>query len=65
MAEDPLRRLIHDLRSPLAVIDGFAGLLRRGELGTDERDDYLRRIAEAADEMRVLLDEAQAARDPK
>ena len=56
--DDPLRRLVHDLRSPLAVVDGFAGLLARDELPEDKRADYARRIAEAAAEMRALLDAA-------
>ena len=53
---DPVRRLIHDLRSPLAVVDGFAGLLARDDLSDEKRADYAARIAEAAAEMRALLD---------
>ena len=59
MSDDELRRLVHDLRSPLAVIDGFAGLLVSDpELPDDKRADYTRRISEAAAEMRALLDQA-------
>jgi signal transduction histidine kinase len=65
MADDPLRRLVHDLRSPLAVIDGFANLLAHGQLEPAQREDYLKRIGEAAAEMRALLDAAQAACEPK
>ena len=57
-APDPVRRLIHDLRSPLAIIDGFAGLLARPDLSEEKRLDYAARIAEAASEMRSLLDSA-------
>ena len=57
-SDDEVRRLVHDLRSPLAVIDGFAGLLVRPDLTEDKRLDYARRIAEAAAEMRALLDAA-------
>jgi len=60
--DDPLGRIVHDLRSPLAVVDGFAGLLAREDLEPAKRIDYARRIADAAAEMRALLDDAQAAR---
>ena len=50
--------LVHDLRAPLAVVEGFADLLfRRGEeLSAAARAEHARRIAEAAREMRALLD---------
>jgi signal transduction histidine kinase len=56
--EDVLRGLVHDLRTPLTLVSGFSDLLvRRGDdLPASERDEYLRRIAEAAREMRELLD---------
>ncbi len=60
--DDPLGRLVHDLRSPLAVVDGFAGLLAREDVAPEKRADYARRISDAAGEMRALLDDAQAAR---
>ena len=60
--DDPLGRIVHDLRSPLAVVDGFAGLLAREDLEPAKRIDYAQRIADAAAEMRALLDDAQAAR---
>ena len=55
---DPVRKLVHDLRSPLAVVDGFAGLLAREDLAPEKRADYAARIADAAAEMRDLLDTA-------
>ena len=60
MADDPLGRLVHDLRSPLMVVEGFASLLSRdeGALTAEQRDDYVRRIHEAAEDMRALLDAA-------
>jgi signal transduction histidine kinase len=60
MADDALRALVHDLRAPLTVLEGFSDLLvRRGdELAARERDEYLGRIAAAAREMRELLDRA-------
>jgi signal transduction histidine kinase len=61
MAEDERpdeRRLVHDLRSPLAVIDGFSALLERddGALTAEQRADFARRIRAAAAEMRAVLD---------
>ena len=49
---------MHDLRTPLTLVEGFSDLLvRRGDdLPAPERDEYVRRIADAAREMRELLD---------
>ena len=57
-ADDELRTLVHDLRTPLTLVEGFSDLLvRRGaDLPAPERDEYVRRIADAAREMRELLD---------
>ena len=57
------RQLVHDLRSPLMVVDGFAALLARddGSLTAEERADYATRIRTAAAEMRALIDRAAAA----
>ncbi len=51
-------KLVHDLRTPLTVVAGFADLLeRRGdELSATQRADLVRRIADGAREMRALLD---------
>ena len=56
--EDVLRGLVHDLRTPLTLVSGFSDLLvrRADDLPASERDEYLRRIADAAREMRELLD---------
>jgi signal transduction histidine kinase len=56
--EDELRTLVHDLRTPLTLVSGFSDLLvrRADDLPAPERDDYVRRIADAAREMRELLD---------
>ena len=54
-----LRALRHDLRSPLAVIVGFADVIANREALTDaERRDYAERITESAFEIRRLLDDA-------
>ena len=51
-------RLLHDLRSPLAIIDGFSALLERddGALTPEQRRDFAARIRAAAADMRRLLD---------
>jgi signal transduction histidine kinase len=60
MADADLRALVHDLRTPLTIVEGFSDLLaRRGEeLDAAARDEYAGRIAAAAREMRELLDRA-------
>jgi K+-sensing histidine kinase KdpD len=62
MAEDrdPLARLVHDLRSPLTVAEGFAQLLAQddGTLTPEQRAQFATRIADAMADMRALLDAA-------
>jgi signal transduction histidine kinase len=54
--EEDLRRLRHDLRSPLVVIAGFAQLLSGDRQITDaERRDYAQRILRASKEMEQML----------
>jgi signal transduction histidine kinase len=59
--EDPderLAKLVHDLRTPLTIVQGFAELLDRGHTTLDEarRSEYLGRIAQAGREMKDILD---------
>jgi signal transduction histidine kinase len=60
-----VRRLVHDLRSPLAVVDGFAALLERddGSLSAAQRADFAARIRAAATDMRAIVDRAAAGLD--
>ena len=53
-----LGALVHALRTPLTIVEGFAdALLRRGEqMSVEERTEYVERIGDAAREMRELLD---------
>jgi K+-sensing histidine kinase KdpD len=57
---DALRALVHDLRTPLTIVEGFSDLLvRRGaELEPEQRDEFAQRIAEAARELRTIIDRA-------
>ena len=57
---DELRTLVHDLRTPLTLVEGFSDLLlRRGdELRPEQRDEYVQRIADAARELRAIVDRA-------
>jgi signal transduction histidine kinase len=57
---DPVAGLRHDLRTPLAVVAGFAELLGTDRpLGDEDRRDYAERIANAVGDMRALLDATQ------
>ena len=58
MDDEELRKLVHDLRTPLTVVEGFARMLERGEdrLSPQDRAEFLGRILEAAGEMSAILD---------
>lgn len=62
--DERLVRLVHDLRTPLTVISGFADLLQRhrDKLTETQRDEYVVRIAAAADELRRILDDERERR---
>ena len=54
---EELSRLRHDLRTPLAVVAGFAELLASERPISDEqRRDWARRIAQAAGELRSIVE---------
>jgi signal transduction histidine kinase len=56
--------LVHDLRTPLTIVQGFADLLaRRGAtLTDDQREEYVTRIVAAATEMKAILDDERNRR---
>jgi signal transduction histidine kinase len=65
--DDPserLSRLVHDLRTPLTIVQGFAELLDRGggNLDDDRRAEYLGRILQAGREMKDILDDEREDR---
>ena len=58
--DETLRRLRHDLRSPLTVVMGFAELMASDRPMTDEqRREYSERVLDAAVDMRDLIDDAK------
>jgi K+-sensing histidine kinase KdpD len=64
--EEELRKLVHDLRTPLTVVEGFARMLQRGEgkLSPEDRAEFLARILEAAGQMSDILDGVRGDRPP-
>ena len=62
--DELLVSLVHDLRTPLTIVQGFADLLsRRGaSLNDDQRQEYVDRIAAAAGEMKSILDDERSRR---
>ena len=60
-ADDRLAMLVHDLRTPLAIVSGFAELLERraGDLRPDQRAEYVTRIREGCRQMAETLDGAR------
>ena len=62
--DERLVDLVHDLRTPLTIVQGFADLLARrgGSLTDEQREEYVARIAAAAAEMKAILDDERAQR---
>ncbi len=57
MNEDELRRLRHDVRTPLTIVAGFSEVLASDKPISDEaRRDYAARIQAAAEELREMID---------
>ena len=63
-ADERLRNLVHDLRTPLTIITGFCELLerQRDRLTPEQRDEYQSRIKAAADDLVDILDQERAER---
>jgi K+-sensing histidine kinase KdpD len=62
--DERLVSLVHDLRTPLTIVQGFADLLaRRGtDLSEQQREEYVSRIVAAAGEMKAILDDERTRR---
>ena len=57
LSDDEVRRVRHDLRTPLTIVTGFAELLASDRAIPDEsRREYAARIHAAAEELREMLD---------
>jgi two-component system phosphate regulon sensor histidine kinase PhoR len=58
LSDDDRRRIRHDLRTPLTIVTGFAEVLA-GErpVSDDDRRDFARRILDAGQEIRTMLDD--------
>jgi K+-sensing histidine kinase KdpD len=58
-----LRKFVHDARTPVTVVTGFADLLlRSGDTMTEQqRRDAVQRIADGATQLRGLLDDLDAS----
>jgi len=52
------RRLRHDLRTPLTIVAGFAEVLAgERDISDADRREFAARIQDAANEIRVLIDD--------
>jgi signal transduction histidine kinase len=57
LSDEQRRRLRHDVRTPLTIVTGFAEVLSGDRPISDaDRRDYARRILEAGQEIRAMLD---------
>jgi signal transduction histidine kinase len=57
LPDDELRRLRHDVRTPLTIVTGFAEVLAGEKPVSDaDRRDYAQRILDAGQELRAMLD---------
>ena len=57
MTDEELRRLRHDMRTPLTIVAGFSEVLAaEGPISEEARRDYATRIHAAAEELRAMID---------
>jgi signal transduction histidine kinase len=57
LSDDDRRRIRHDIRTPLTIVTGFAEVLAADrKITDDDRRDYARRILDAGQEIRAMLD---------
>ena len=55
IGKDDLRLLGHELRTPLAVINGYAQLLRAEELSPEQRARACQLILEKCEELNLVI----------
>ena len=55
MKEDFIANVSHELKTPLAVIESYAGALRREDLTDEERREYAGTIAAASESLSALV----------
>ncbi len=60
MKEQIYRAVAHDLRAPLMGLQGYIYILSSGQVSEEERQDYLARMAEAAQSLSSLLEDVLA-----
>jgi signal transduction histidine kinase len=58
LSEEELRRLRHDVRTPLTIVTGFAEVMAGDRTISDaDRQDYAQRILAAGHEIRAMIDD--------
>ena len=57
MKEQIYRAVAHDLRAPLMGLQGYIYILSSGQVSEKERQNYLNRMAEAAQNLSVMLED--------
>ena len=55
MKDDFIANVSHEIKTPLAVIRGYASALQRGNLSEEEQREYAATIASASESLRVLI----------
>ena len=57
MTDEELRRLRHDMNTPLTIVAGFSEVLAADRpISEEARRDYAARIHAAAEELREMID---------
>ena len=60
MKEHIFRSVAHDLRAPLLGLQGYIYILSSGKINAQEREEYLNRMKEAAQDLSSLLEDVLA-----
>lgn len=55
MKDDFIANVSHEIKTPLAVIRGYASALQRENLSDEERSEYARTIASASENLSILI----------